>query len=62
RVWHADANAALTLRFLGSSKGHGAEAVPLKPLSFRWNRHRWVSRCESAAGMPGAPGGLRRAA
>ncbi|MCF6097452.1 transposase [Thermovorax subterraneus] len=51
-VWHADANAALNILFLGSSKGHGAEATPLKPLAFRWNYHRWVSRFESAAGTP----------
>ncbi|MDN5331990.1 MAG: putative transposase [Tepidanaerobacteraceae bacterium] len=51
-VWHADANAALNILLLGSSKGHGAEATPLKPLALRWNRHRWVSRFESTAGTP----------
>jgi putative transposase len=51
RVWHADANAAAyMLKVLGHSKGRGVEAAPRKPLPYRWNRHRWVSRSESAAG------------
>jgi len=62
RVWHADANAALEILLQGSSKGHGAEATPLKPLALRWNRHRWVSRFESAAGTPKAASGSRMAA
>lgn len=62
RVWHADANAALNLLLLGSSKGHGAEATPQKPLALRWNRHRWVGRFESAAGTLYAAGGSRMAA
>jgi putative transposase len=54
RTWHADANAAaLMLRIWGPSKGHGAEATPQRPQALRWNRHRWVSRLESAAGTPG---------
>lgn len=61
-VWHADANAALEILLSGSSKGHGAEATPLKPLALRWNRHRWVSRFESAAGTPKAASGSRMAA
>ncbi|WP_245574436.1 transposase [Desulfovirgula thermocuniculi] len=61
-VWHADANAALNILLLGSSKGHGAEATPLKPLALRWNRHRWVSRFESAAGTPKTASGSRMAA
>ncbi|WP_427365713.1 RNA-guided endonuclease InsQ/TnpB family protein [Candidatus Caldatribacterium saccharofermentans] len=61
-VWHADANAAINILFLGSSKGHGAEATPLKPLALRWNRHRWVSRFESAAGTLYAASGSRMAA
>ncbi|MGQ9498395.1 MAG: RNA-guided endonuclease InsQ/TnpB family protein [Desulfotomaculales bacterium] len=61
-VWHADANAALNILLLGSSKGHGAEATPLKPLSYRWNRHRWVGRSESAAGTLYATSGSRMAA
>ena len=60
-VWHADANAALNILLLGSSKGHGAEATPLKPLALRWNRHRWVSRFESAAGTLYAASGSRMA-
>jgi putative transposase len=48
RVWHADANAAYNLLIRGSSKGHGAEAMPQKPLAFRWNHHRWLSRFKSA--------------
>jgi len=62
RAWHADANAALNMLLLGPSKGRGAEATPLKPLAFRWNRHRWVSRFESAAGTPKAASGSRMAA
>ncbi len=62
RIWHADANAALNILLLGSSKGHGAEATPQKPLAFRWNRHRWVSRFESAAGTLYATSGSRMAA
>ncbi|WP_066354436.1 RNA-guided endonuclease InsQ/TnpB family protein [Fervidicola ferrireducens] len=63
RVWHADANAALNIILQGSSKEHGAEATPLKPLALRWDRHRWVSRFESAAGTPsGATSGSRMAA
>lgn len=50
-IWHADANAALNILLQGSSKEHGVEATPLKPLAYRWNRHRWISRFESAAGM-----------
>jgi IS605 OrfB family transposase len=61
-VWHADANAALNILLQGSSKGHGAETTPLKPLALRWNRHRWVSRFESAAGTLKAASGSRRAA
>lgn len=62
-VWHADANAALNILLLGPSKGHGAEATPLKPLAYRWNRHRWVSRFESAAGTSsGATSGSRMVA
>ena len=61
-VWHAEANAALNILLLGSSKGHGAEATPLKPLALRWNRHRWVSRFESAAGTLYAASGSRMAA
>ncbi len=61
-VWHADANAALNILLWGSSKGHGAEATPLKPLALRWNRHRWVSRFESSAGTPKAASGSRMAA
>ncbi|MGB9791867.1 MAG: RNA-guided endonuclease InsQ/TnpB family protein [Thermacetogeniaceae bacterium] len=50
RVWHADANAAAyMLKVLGPSKGRGVEAAPRKPLSYRWNYHRWVGRSESAA-------------
>jgi putative transposase len=60
-VWHADANAALNILFLGSSKGHGAEATPLKPLALRWNYHRWVSRFESTAGTLHAASGSRMA-
>lgn len=60
-VWHADANAALNILLLGSSKGHGAEATPLKPLALRWNCHRWVSRFESTAGMLHAASGSRMA-
>ena len=62
RVWHADANAALNILLLGSSKGHGAEATPLKPLALRWDRHRWASRFESAAGTLYAASGSRMAA
>ncbi|WP_245574275.1 RNA-guided endonuclease InsQ/TnpB family protein [Desulfovirgula thermocuniculi] len=62
RVWHADANAALNILLLGSSKGHGAEATQLPPLAFRWNHHRWVSRFESAAGTLYAASGSRMAA
>jgi len=47
---------------LGSSKGHGAEATPLKPLAYRWNRHRWVSGFESAAGTLHATSGSRMVA
>ncbi|MBE0467803.1 MAG: transposase, partial [Candidatus Desulforudis sp.] len=47
RAWHADANAAAHI--LGSSKGHGPEAGPGKPLALRWNKHRWISRAESPA-------------
>ena len=61
-VWHAEANAALNILLLGSSKGHGAEATPLKPLALRWNRHRWVSRFESAVGTLYAASGSRMAA
>ncbi|MCS5696990.1 RNA-guided endonuclease InsQ/TnpB family protein [Desulfofundulus thermocisternus] len=61
RVWHADANAALNILHQGSSKGHGAEATPLKPLALRWNRHRWVSLFESAAGTLYAASGSRMA-
>lgn len=61
RVWHADANAALNILLSGSSKGHGAEATPLKPLALRWNHHRWVSRFESAAGTLKAASGSRTA-
>lgn len=61
-IWHADANAALNLLLLGSSKGHGAEAMPRRPLALRWNRHRWVSRRESAAGTLYAASGIRMAA
>ncbi|MEM3366287.1 MAG: transposase [Candidatus Methanomethyliaceae archaeon] len=61
-VWHGDANAALNILLLGSSKGHGAETTPQKPLALRWNRHRWVSRFESAAGTPKATSGSRMAA
>ncbi|WP_245574260.1 transposase [Desulfovirgula thermocuniculi] len=61
-VWHADANAALNILLWGSSKGHGAEATPLKPLALRWDRHRWVSRFESAAGTLYATSGSRMAA
>lgn len=51
RVWHADANAAAyMLKVLGPSKGREVEAAPRKPLPYRWNKHRWVSRSESAAG------------
>jgi putative transposase len=50
RVWHADANAAAyMLRVLGPSKGRELEASPGKPLAYRWNKHRWTSRAESAA-------------
>jgi putative transposase len=50
-IWHADANAAAhILKVSGPSKGRGVEAVPRKPLSYRWDYHRWVSRSESAAG------------
>ncbi|MGI9951273.1 transposase [Moorellaceae bacterium AZ2] len=51
-VWHADANAALNILLKGSSKGHGVEATPQRPQVLRWNRHRWESRLESAAGTP----------
>ncbi|MCG0278196.1 MAG: transposase [Thermanaeromonas sp.] len=51
-VWHADANAALNILLKGSSKGHGAEATPQRPLVLRWNRHRWESRLKSAVGTP----------
>ncbi|WP_438316177.1 zinc ribbon domain-containing protein [Candidatus Caldatribacterium sp. SIUC1] len=61
-VWYADANATINILFLGSSKEHGAEATPLKPLTLRWNRHRWVSRFESAAGTLYAASGSRMAA
>jgi putative transposase len=61
-VWHADANAALNILLFGSSKGHGAEATPQKPLALRWNRHRWVSRFESAVGTLYAPSGSQMAA
>lgn len=62
-VWYADANAALNILLLGSSKGHGAGATPLKPLALRWNRHRWVSRFESAVGTSfRTVSGSRRAA
>ena len=54
-VWHA--NAAINILFLGSSKGHGAEATPLEPLAL-W----WVSRFEPAAGMLYAASGSRMAA
>jgi putative transposase len=51
RTWHADANAAAyMLKVSGPSKGRGVEAAPRKPLPYRWNHHRWVSRSESAAG------------
>lgn len=50
-AWHADANAAAyMLKVSSPSKGRGVEAAPRKPLSYRWNRHRWVGRSESAAG------------
>ncbi|ACX53066.1 transposase, IS605 OrfB family [Ammonifex degensii KC4] len=62
KLWHADANAALNILLQGSSKGHGAEATPQKPLAYRWNRHRWVSRFESAAGTLKAASGSRTAA
>ncbi len=62
RVWHADANAALNILLLGSSKGHGAEATPQKPLALRWDRHRWVGRFESAAGTSKAASGSRMVA
>jgi len=62
-VWHGDANAALNILFQGSSKGHGVEAAPRKPLSLRWNYHRWESRFESAAGTPaGAASGVPKVA
>ncbi|MGQ9513418.1 MAG: hypothetical protein ACUVTA_09640, partial [Thermodesulfitimonas sp.] len=54
--------AVLNVLLLGSSKGHGAEATPQKPLALRWNRHRWVSRFESAAGTLHATSGSRMAA
>ncbi|KXG74314.1 hypothetical protein AN618_23370 [Fervidicola ferrireducens] len=60
-VWNADANAALNILLLGSSKGHGAEATPLKPLALRWNYHRWVSCFESTAGTLHAASGSRMA-
>ncbi|RPF49574.1 putative transposase [Thermodesulfitimonas autotrophica] len=54
RTWHADANAAAyMLKVSGSSKGHGPEAGPGKPLRYRWNKHRWQSRAESAASRSG---------
>nr|WP_240610766.1 transposase [Ammonifex thiophilus] len=62
RVWHADANAALNILLQGSSKEHGAEATPQKPLALRWNRHRWVGRFEPAAGTLKAASGSRMAA
>lgn len=51
RTRHADANAAaFMLKVSGPSKGRGVEAAPRKPLSCRWNYHKWVGRFESAAG------------
>lgn len=61
-VWHADANAALNILLKGSSKGHGAKATPLRPQVLRWNRHRWESRRESAAGTLIAASGVPLAA
>ncbi len=62
-VWHADANAALNILLQGSSKGHGVEVAPRKPLSLRWNYHRWESRFASAAGTPtGAASGVPKVA
>ncbi|MGO0121837.1 RNA-guided endonuclease InsQ/TnpB family protein [Desulfothermobacter acidiphilus] len=62
RMWHADANAALNILLQGSSKEHGAEATPQRPQVLRWNRHRWESRCEPAAGTLKAASGSRMAA
>ncbi|ACX51600.1 transposase, IS605 OrfB family [Ammonifex degensii KC4] len=62
KLWHADANAALNILLQGSSKEHGAEATPQKPLAYRWNRHRWVGRFKPAAGTLKAASGSRTAA